>query len=566
MIINPNNLIYGEEIDPELEPSLANGLVALWHLNGDALDSSGNDNTLSVTSATSAAGLWGTNAYEFDGVNDFITAEDSASLEPTNITLSTWFYPNGLQALDTHYVGLVKKEYDTSASSPFVSYGFVFNSTGDRLEAMISEGTPNGSPDFEINLNEWNHAVMTFDGSILRIYLNGEFIESASQSVIQYSNGKFIFGQSYGANVGRFDGKIDEVAIWNRALDSNEVIDLFSKGSSKIGVQARSCSTNDCSTSSWSEIQYGSNQFKYFSLPRNQFLQIKVTSELIPFEAKLVIPESCVSPYGADYWESCYSYFHDSSSCNAYSNHNGSCYWYEYGECYGDMGGYCYNQYDEYSCSSQNGCYWNYPYCYGDMWGYCYYNFWEESSCNSQNGCSWYNYYSGCEGDMWGYCYSNYTDEASCNAVSECSWGGDGCYSQTECYYFDYDSCQSHSQMCYWYEYGECSPTIDCYSQDQSSCYNYGGCYLEGNYCSANTECYYNYDRSSCESYPACSFNDYSYCEGGFRCEDQLNEGSSSCTAFGSGCNYTASVSTDYLSYFYNATPKLVDINILYYN
>ncbi|MFA7134178.1 MAG: hypothetical protein WC122_04350, partial [archaeon] len=164
------------------------------------------------------------------------------------------------------------------------------------------------------------------------------------------------------------------------------------------------------------------------------------------------------------------------------------------------------------------------------------------------------------------YCYSNYTDEASCNAVSECSWGGDGCYSQTECYYFDYDSCQSHPQMCYWYEYGECSPTIDCSSQDQSSCYNYGGCYLEGNYCSANTECYYNYDRSSCESYPACSFNDYSYCEGGFRCEDQLNEGSSSCTAFGSGCNYTASVSTDYLSYFYNATPKLVDINILYYN
>ncbi|OQA30428.1 MAG: hypothetical protein BWY55_00883 [archaeon ADurb.Bin336] len=47
-------------------------------------------------------------------------------------------------------------------------------------------------------------------------------------------------------------------------------------------------------------------------------------------------------------------------------------------------------------------------------------------------------------------------------------------------------------------------------------------------------------------------------------CEDQLSEGSSSCEV--GNCVYTAPETIDYLSYFYNATPKVVDINTLYYN
>jgi hypothetical protein len=239
------------------------GLIGLWHLNETSgtnlVDSSGNDNNATlVNSSGYTIGLWDTNAILLDGVNDYISAGDDNSLRPLNVSLSAWFYPTSLQSTDTHYVRLAKKAYDMSVSSPYISYGLVFNAAGDKIEAVISEGAPDGTPDTSFDVNSWNHVVMTHDGTTLKMYRNGVLVESASKGAIQYSDGNFLIGQSYGTNLGRFKGKIEEVAAWGRSLTATEINDLYIKGVNRLDLNVYSCSSSSCIEQNRTSSQYSS--------------------------------------------------------------------------------------------------------------------------------------------------------------------------------------------------------------------------------------------------------------------------------------------------------------------
>lgn len=75
-------------------PIPSTSLVGLWHFDGDALDSSGNDNDGDVYGATAGVpGKFG-NALSFDGVNDYVDCGNDASLDITTaITIEAWVYP-----------------------------------------------------------------------------------------------------------------------------------------------------------------------------------------------------------------------------------------------------------------------------------------------------------------------------------------------------------------------------------------------------------------------------------------------------------------------------------------
>ncbi len=493
VIVNPSGLKYGEEIDPNSESSLASGLVGLWHLNdknstGWLLNSATGvrDAVLSGDADVSGIGLWDSNAGSFNGTNYIYGSDSGFPSGASPRTISFWAYP--ILVDSSYHIAFF---YGTYSSNAMTEVGIAPNNNW-----FVSQHG-NSVYGSAVAQNEWSFVTVVYDGSVWYFYVNGALVGSGVMSTNTILD-QFNIGAERGGQT-LFEGTIEEVAIWNRAFSESEVKDLFSKGASRMGVQARACSSEDCSTQ-WSEVKYGSNDYKYFSLPRSKYFQFKITSELIPFEAQQIIPESCVSTYGANYTNYCRDYFLDYSSC---SNYN-----------------------------SYNGCSWVDPYCGGYM-DECYYLY-DPDSCNSTYGCELYEY-SYCDGYIGGYCYNNFKDESSCEEVNECYWGGSACYSQVECYYFGQDECSNYSQFCDWYEYSYCYPTIDCYSLDSSSCNNYRGCYLEGD-----------------------------YCEGYFMCEDQLSEGSSSCEV--GNCVYTAPETIDYLSYFYNATPKVVDINTLYYN
>jgi hypothetical protein len=197
------------------------GLVAAYAFNEGAGtsvgDASGNAHTGTVTGATwTTAGRFG-NALSFDGTNDWVTVADAADLDlTTGMTLEAWVYPTALSGWRT----VVLKE--TTGGLAYALYAHdnaprpatTVNTGGADLSAIGGAALP---------LNTWTHLAATYNGTTLRLYVNGAEVGSlavsgsllASASPLRFG-GNAVWGEY-------FAGRIDEVRIYNRALSATEI-------------------------------------------------------------------------------------------------------------------------------------------------------------------------------------------------------------------------------------------------------------------------------------------------------------------------------------------------------
>ncbi|MGH9896574.1 MAG: LamG-like jellyroll fold domain-containing protein, partial [bacterium] len=180
-------------------------------------DVSGNGHTGTVSGATwDTAGRYG-GALAFDGTNDLVTVADSNRLDlGGGMTLSAWVFPTALSGWRTVTLkeqsgGLVYSLYaHDNAPRPATTV----NTGGGDLSAI------GGSA---LALNAWTHLAATYDGSTLTLYINGSGVGSqpvggllATSAFPLRIGGNSVWGEY-------FAGKIDEVRIYNRALDAGEV-------------------------------------------------------------------------------------------------------------------------------------------------------------------------------------------------------------------------------------------------------------------------------------------------------------------------------------------------------
>jgi hypothetical protein len=194
-------------------------LVGLWHLNGDALDSSGNANDGTVSGASSTSGLFNTNAYDFDGVDNYINLGNSSSLNTEKFTASFWILPQDFSTRNN----LLSKEDSANWTSAVGVDG------ENKVTFWINDGSwirLNSSSN--INLNEWVHVTLTYDNLIKKIYINGELdITQVAPNINLNSSTNLIIGATSNTFNYNFDGKIEEVGLWNRALSEKEIKDLY---------------------------------------------------------------------------------------------------------------------------------------------------------------------------------------------------------------------------------------------------------------------------------------------------------------------------------------------------
>ena len=180
-------------------------------------DASGNGNHGTIKEAVRiSAGRYG-KALKFDGVNDWVTVNDGASLDlSTGLTLEAWVYPQSVTSggktviLKEQSGGAVYNLYSTEdANVPISSFN-------DGSYRVIS------GPD-QLPVNQWTHLVATYDGQVQQLYVNGiKVSEQAQNGLIQQSTGVLrIGGNSVWGEF--FKGYIDEVRIYNRALTATEV-------------------------------------------------------------------------------------------------------------------------------------------------------------------------------------------------------------------------------------------------------------------------------------------------------------------------------------------------------
>ena len=83
----------------------------------------------------------------------------------------------------------------------------------------------------EEHLREWVHAVAVYNGSTMKLYLNGSEVGSMAASGTLTGNGSVPIAIGRNPQVyGAFDGNIDQVRIYNRALSTTEVNALYTHG------------------------------------------------------------------------------------------------------------------------------------------------------------------------------------------------------------------------------------------------------------------------------------------------------------------------------------------------
>jgi hypothetical protein len=201
--------------------ALTDNLVSYWKLDessGNASDSVGS-NTLTNSGVSYSAGKIN-NGADF-APNDLFTT-NNISLTG-DLTISAWIKPADL---GVYYI--VAKSDSTSPNEEYVllvnnnviSMGV--RNTSNSFFSADKTGTGSGS---------WVHVVGTVSGTTVSVYINGVIGTDATVTGTRASKNidTDIGGRSYNT-FGRFNGSIDEVGIWSRALSSTEVTALYNSG------------------------------------------------------------------------------------------------------------------------------------------------------------------------------------------------------------------------------------------------------------------------------------------------------------------------------------------------
>ncbi|RLI21210.1 hypothetical protein DRO54_04330, partial [Candidatus Bathyarchaeota archaeon] len=205
------------------------GLVGYWRMNEasgtTAADSSGSGN---------AGTIHGGSALKFDGVDDYVEVPDSDSLDITDaITVSAWVKLASWN--DSHIIS--KRTSFTDNKGYFLRT----DKPSDTIYFIVGNGaSQSNSPLASIEVNKWSHIVGTYDGEKIRMFKNGNEIETGtdfSGNLVYDADISLIIGKRFDSS--SFKGTIDEVRIYNRALEPDEVTALYQGGAvSSLGLVA----------------------------------------------------------------------------------------------------------------------------------------------------------------------------------------------------------------------------------------------------------------------------------------------------------------------------------------
>ncbi|VVB60242.1 Concanavalin A-like lectin/glucanases superfamily protein [uncultured archaeon] len=203
------------------------GLVGYWKFDEGqgtaAHDSSGNGNDGMLLPAGSPPqwvdGKLG-KGLQFDGVGDYVNAGASSMFNMNNvITIETWVYPSP----SSSFSGLVsKKQWDGDV----IGYHLARTSTGNIYFAWGNGTVKDTLASAPVPNNIWTNVVATFDNGKSSIYINGINTSKTSAVSSIANTGYYLsIGSTQGATY-PFNGTIDEVRIYNKALTPDDTISL----------------------------------------------------------------------------------------------------------------------------------------------------------------------------------------------------------------------------------------------------------------------------------------------------------------------------------------------------
>jgi hypothetical protein len=244
---------------------LNDGLVGYWKLDDGAtpaVDSSGYGHSATLYNTPTWAA--GPTTLQFTNANAMVLTNASSeygrvgrttALEPTKVSISVWIKRNATQV---QYSKIVSKTYDDDGTTPYgtyllqlnydggaSNYGQVVFHTGHTAAAqnILLSTSDNAAPS-----GTWTHIVATYDSAASapqkKLYINGVLDNSTTVSTaLLYdtsSSGDFFIGSGGGGTY--FDGTIDDVRVYNRAISAADVAALYAGANRVTGVGTQTLS------------------------------------------------------------------------------------------------------------------------------------------------------------------------------------------------------------------------------------------------------------------------------------------------------------------------------------
>ncbi len=168
------------------------------------------------------------NTLDFDGTDDKIDCGDDTSIRIIGkaLTLEAWIYPTAWKT-NIYDGNVINKEYNTS------NYGYMLRvGASGKLNFAIGDGTWRelNSTNAVLSLNTWQHIAGTYDGTKMRIYVDGVAVDSTTTTIsISNAIGTPLILGGHTNYVRYYQGMMDEVKIWNRCLSEKQLNDGMTK-------------------------------------------------------------------------------------------------------------------------------------------------------------------------------------------------------------------------------------------------------------------------------------------------------------------------------------------------
>ena len=238
--------LYEKGTNLKLMPSTRDqGLVGGWGFDGGTSgsisdnqtiglkDSSGNNNNGTASNANGTGMAWvpgkvGLGAVSFDGVDDRVLVSDANSLDAGGaFTVSVWVKWNSFDSSR-----MIIEKGDGSGNPQPCNYGLWGQNT--RFEGYIGKNGVDyneiDSPSYVsmgMQTGQWYHIAFTADGSNLKLYMNGSLVKSASETFAPVGNTYPLRIAEGSYSNYPFNGLIDDVRIYNRALSATEIQAIY---------------------------------------------------------------------------------------------------------------------------------------------------------------------------------------------------------------------------------------------------------------------------------------------------------------------------------------------------
>jgi len=194
---------------------------------------------------------------DFDGKNDYVAIPQDPSLDITDsLTVEVWIYPRSYPN-NTEWLHYICCKRSNQGWHTWLWYAY--NKTDFVLDIGGSPFTV--SSDSIIPLNTWSHLVYTWNGTYVKIYLNGDLdiTPVAKSGTLSTGGNSLRIGHEFAKTIGtrHFDGYIEELRIYDRAINSTEISYSYNSGNGKHNP------LNETGLVAWYHFNEGSGSTNY---------------------------------------------------------------------------------------------------------------------------------------------------------------------------------------------------------------------------------------------------------------------------------------------------------------